>query len=160
MPPSQRGEPRVGGRWDGEDLPVAGWRDIQADVEQGRAKGECRRLVPALGGTDPELLGNGPVACMKADRALRTQAPFAPEAILEVTRAEPPERRVPCRPLFGFGFVRAGRGVPALHDLADEAGLQEALAVRPGQLIGADGRGGDRLQTVEGLSEFGGQRHR
>jgi len=138
------------------DFDVPGRWKLEPDVEYGGAEKELRGLIPPFGCSDQELLGNRPIAYMKAERLLRAQAPFLAKTIVEVVGGERPKRRVPTRAL-SSRLIRAGWRVPALHHLTDESGFEEALAMRPGELAGADRNDALVLQSLQGrkrLSEF------
>src|ERR1019366_136913 len=91
----------------------------------------------AVGRSHEQLLWHRPVAGMKLERLLGTQIPCCAEALAEVVGAEAPERCVPDR-AFASGFSGQGGDVPAFHDFLEEATTAQALAMQPGQVMGAD----------------------
>src|SRR5262249_48995187 len=130
------------------------WRKFEANVKYGRAKEELSGFIAALGRSDQQLLGNCPIAYMKVEGLFRAQAPVLAEAIGEVLGGECPEGRIPAG-AFALGLIGTMGGVPPLHDLADKARLQEALAVSPGELACPDRNHPLVLQFLEGGQRVG-----
>jgi len=108
-----------------------------ADIKKRRIVRQRRWLVAAPGRVDEKLLRHRAVADVQRCRLLGREAPRRPEAVVQISRAEIPERRVPGR-AFPSALVVAGGDVPALHDLKEEAPFQEAFAVRARQITGPD----------------------
>lgn len=125
------------------------WREVQSDVEYGRTEEELGGLVATLGRAHQQLLGNCPIAHMKAQRLFWAQAPVFPETIVQVAGYEGPKGCIPAC-AFACRFVRSGRGVPALHHFADKSGFKETLSMRAREPSGPDGNDASILQFLEG----------
>lgn len=113
-----------------------------------------RGLVGALRGAHEQLWWDRAITHVQEQRLVRAQAPRILETALEVLRCERPERRIP-----GGGFTgriaRAGRDVPALHDLVQEAVARESLPVDPRQVARAYGHTALTLQRLQPLERSG-----
>ena len=87
---------------------------------------------------------------MQQERLLRGEGPVIRKALVQVGRAEIPVGGIPGR-AFPCGLVRAGRDVPALHHLLQEAPFKQPLPMRAGQIARADR---DQAARLEGVQRF------
>ena len=113
----------------------------------------CRNrvdLVAAAARPDQQLGGHRPLAGVQQEGLLRRKSPLGVEAFGEVLAGEVPIGGVPGRAL-PVGEVRAGWDVPALHDLLEEAVLDQQFPFGPFEVFGADRLTALGLEAVEGF---------
>lgn len=133
---------------------VPGSRHRGADFQQGRVVEQGSDAVAPPRRPDEKLGRYRSIARVQQEGLLRRQAPGLTEAGAQVTGAEPPEGRVPCRAVSRAPVRRAGN-VPALHDRQQEPVPYEPLAVRPREIPGAHGDDAALLQEPQGVQGTG-----
>ena len=105
-------------------------------------------VVGALRRVDDELGRDGGVFRVEQQGLLRGQVPVLSESCPAIRRAEFPEGREPGGRVAGID-VRVGGDQPTLHDLAQKAVSDQALAMNPCQFRGAEDTSSPFLELFE-----------